>query len=1424
MRRDYMRVTFLALLALFATGALAQQTRPCEISDCGSSKRVQSASGVIADGCKCTCKNQWTGPTCDDCPSKFDGDCDTCAPERGNYPTCDPCDPKHTGDKCEKCKPGRVNYPTCTTCAESDVAGGCNGNHASINTDPTQTSCRCRCKGNFEGANCDRCRDGYINYPTCQRCTEKDHCSNHATDVNSNTAQDKCVCTCRNSWSGDQCETCTLPGFSPTDAGNDCGKCAEGYKNWATWGADGVCELCEGHPDRVPGGTCNNNEKGVTSNKDRTECVCQCKWGYEGQNCERCRGGFIDFPTCQQCTSKDHCSGNGKKVTDDGTRTSCVCKECHDKWSGSKCDTCPAQYEQTKCKSCADGYIKYPTCTKCDLSICNGHGLSITSDSKKKACICTCSAGFDTKKDCGECSDGYINYPTCSPCDLTTMCNGHGKSIKSDSTKTKCVCDCMDGYTGDSCDSCDTGYFRRGGLCVLLASLTPTSTTPPTPTPSTTPSLTPSSTRTLPLTATPSMTTTPSLSPSATPSLSRTVPLTPSETVSSSLTGTVTGTATVHNTPSRTVTSTPTLSKSTTGTLPLTPTSTRSLTTTRTPSVTIPVSNTPSVTPTHTSTATLTLPLPTPTETMTVTHTSTPAPTPTVTPTPTSTQTTTPTPTPSLTPTPPPPTPTPTPSLTLSLPITPTATPSLTITPPPTATPSSTPTPPPPTPTATHSLTASPPPPTPTATQPLTPTPSTTDTATRMSTPSQTMRTSPTRTPPHKPSPTNTHNLPSSTQSVRMTVTPPASLTATARALSATRTTVHPEPTPTAPAPPVSKTQPVPTPTVPVKKKVIDALPDENKPEEVLKVSSALGVVGSGATAGGVGKLTVAKNLNCKVDDVDLDGSEPLDFEFHPLGLAIGSHFHQYFVGAVVFNPLLIFTFLLLALVGVAIQSCLGIARAEAFGNMRAPSLMYIPTLFLMQGTSLSASNMAFFPSRAPGYVAVLGWVSLLLCIAFPVVLYFVLLRPTVFKAVAVPDPRLSDEVAAMVNYRSKDVLHGWKRRMYTLAFGEYVWVSKGDAPFYVERNGLVFEQYRSGFHWFPIVELVNMLLLSAMASWHPKSHGACHTRNFIITLLALLFLILLLWLRPYMSTLDNVVARLLAAMMFLAVGTISVALALQGEPEGVVDGLFAVSGAMLLLSALLLMAKGVYDIILYLLDVKLGRRRRALQAARKVAEEGRSLEAWEHAGSPQTRSVEESEMMEAAQVEVPLLDEEKEEATSSPHAAMGNDYAALLHLLDRDIFPLSPDVGSLNSSPSNHGSPTRHAMSLDSSSPHSPALQARATPLLRPSPCTPSLRGGGSVSPFVMPSTYKQKRRSSDEASSRPSKRSGSVKSQGTAKVDKEWLQHEAGKAGLTFSDLELDNMSKASEALISSHKSLTSSRKGRSSKSRDKLTLEVL
>jgi len=351
-------------------------------------------------------------------------------------------------------------------------------------------------------------------------------------------------------------------------------------------------------------------------------------------------------------------------------------------------------------------------------------------------------------------------------------------------------------------------------------------------------------------------------------------------------------------------------------------------------------------------------------------------------------------------------------------------------------------------------------------------------------------------------------------------------------------------------------------------------------------MSSAAGTAVAMASVGNAGKLAALANIDCVLDDVDMGGAKPLDWEFHPVGLAWGSHAHKYFVGATFFNPVIVLSFSLMLFIMIAMLIiCCKYSLDRAAALVKCPSLCYLPIALLLQGTSTSAANMALYPSRAPAAVAVLGWVMLLACFLVIGVLWWWVLRAKVFAARVVVDDKLRR-------------MTGARRWIYEFLLGRTIWVTTDSwESYFVEKNGLFFESYRDTKHWFAIAELSNVVLLSILSTIPVDSTTTCHVRNTGICLLLGGFLLALVRMKPYTSQFENIIA--ITSALFMCVAVISNTIAIMiGRPGGDVDFLLILSARLLLVSAFLLILKAFFDIVMYLYDLYIGRRANARENA----------------------------------------------------------------------------------------------------------------------------------------------------------------------------------------------------------------------------------
>ena len=365
------------------------------------------------------------------------------------------------------------------------VENDCSGTSHASAVAVVGTSCRCTCKFQWGGsqcqlcpiqydpATCDRCNAAanYIGtYPDCKSdaCTAVD-CNFHATII-SGVKSTGCKCTCRNQYTGSLCATCP-PIF---DAADSCGSCAAGYSGYPNCSPTcTIAKNCSGHANNVVG-------------TYATGCTCYCadQWTgptcktcpalYDSTTCASCVAGYVNYPNCELgCNLLTDCSDHAREVTG-AKATGCNCS-CRNQWGGPGCASCPSQYDSSKdCGLCAAGYTgKPPACDRTCVNDkdCNGHASTVTGNTLT-GCTCkcrnawsgtaceTCPVGFELSEssDCSKCATGYVGYPTCSRgCSVTEDCSGHAIGVQGD-TYSGCSCTCIGKWSGKDCSVCPPQY------------------------------------------------------------------------------------------------------------------------------------------------------------------------------------------------------------------------------------------------------------------------------------------------------------------------------------------------------------------------------------------------------------------------------------------------------------------------------------------------------------------------------------------------------------------------------------------------------------------------------------------------------------------------------------------------------------------------------------------------------------------------------------------------------------------------------------------------------------------------------------------------------------------------------------------------------------------------------------------------------
>ena len=190
----------------------------------------------------------------------------------------------------------------------------------------------------------------------------------------------------------------------------------------------------------------------------RQECVetsggpaCVCAEGYEGSGCNTCSSGYRRVGTNQCELIPIDCATNPTVCGLHGTCTDMtsgdVC-ECDELYTGRLCELCESGYQDND----SDGTC-HPTCAEAALDC---KSPSHCSDTKGTA-VCECPAGY-AGDDCSRCSLGYRDtgtacVPTCAAAEMS--CTPNQVCVDS---PMGARCECAEGYTGPSCDSCGAGF------------------------------------------------------------------------------------------------------------------------------------------------------------------------------------------------------------------------------------------------------------------------------------------------------------------------------------------------------------------------------------------------------------------------------------------------------------------------------------------------------------------------------------------------------------------------------------------------------------------------------------------------------------------------------------------------------------------------------------------------------------------------------------------------------------------------------------------------------------------------------------------------------------------------------------------------------------------------------------------------------
>ena len=251
-------------------------------------------------------------------------------------------------------------------------------------------------------------------------------------------------------------------------------------------------------------------------------------------------------------------------------------------------------------------------------------------------------------------------------------------------------------------------------------------------------------------------------------------------------------------------------------------------------------------------------------------------------------------------------------------------------------------------------------------------------------------------------------------------------------------------------------------------------------------------------------------------------------------------------------------------------------------GALHSPGIIFIPFMFLLQGTCLVAAKMGLPPDGS--FTSVYSSLILVVCCACPFAVYWVVIRKVKQKAYMIPDPMLFPQ-EGLPRYS------GEKLALYKFVFGERIWVSNGHTGYFTEKYGVVFESYKETTTWWCVLEIATICLVGLLSRWKPGGEGECNVRNLLFCFVFGAFFAALCFYRPYVSKMDNTLMGAIAGGLFLAVVLMTFAIIGKASTGGVA---YSIAAVLLLATAVLTLMKACADICWYIADMLLQRRRRA--------------------------------------------------------------------------------------------------------------------------------------------------------------------------------------------------------------------------------------
>uniref|UniRef100_A0A8C3JMH8 Laminin subunit alpha 3 n=1 Tax=Calidris pygmaea TaxID=425635 RepID=A0A8C3JMH8_9CHAR len=333
---------------------------------------------------------------------------------------CINCQHNTAGINCEKCAKGYYRpYGVPVRAPDGCILCSCNLEHTEGCEDG---SGRCFCKLNFQGENCERCADGFYDYPFCVRIPVYPFTSPNPRDE---MAGDIIVCECN--LVGTQPEVCDFLGrclCRSGVAGHQCDSCQPGHHSFP------ACQACQCSPDGSQHGVC-----------EPVSGQCECQAGVTGRQCDRCLSAADIFPYCKGVNSE--CDPSGSVDSHSG-----YC-QCLQHVEGPTCSKCKPLYWNLA-KENPEG------CTACQCDVSGT--LSGVGECQQENGHCYCKSNV-CGDSCDTCEAGYYalenkNYFGCQGCQCDV-----GGSLSPVCAEPSGGCQCRAHIVGMACREPEKNYF-----------------------------------------------------------------------------------------------------------------------------------------------------------------------------------------------------------------------------------------------------------------------------------------------------------------------------------------------------------------------------------------------------------------------------------------------------------------------------------------------------------------------------------------------------------------------------------------------------------------------------------------------------------------------------------------------------------------------------------------------------------------------------------------------------------------------------------------------------------------------------------------------------------------------------------------------------------------------------------------------------